>query len=177
MSEAFPELLDPRRAVDQEARFAGDLPLSGFPRLAPMLAARDGMATYRLAFGKDHRGQGIVRGHVSAELTVRCQRCNGMLSLTVESPLSLALVEGLDEAATVPEEYDPLLLEGRLLHPADLIEDELILAVPAGPRHEAGSCEAPAADADHGHGDGATEERRNPCAELAALQRDRGRTH
>jgi methionyl-tRNA formyltransferase len=77
------------------------------------------------------------------------------------------------EAEALPDAYDPLLLETPLIRPRDLIEDELILAVPAVPRHAEGSCAPPAFEAG---GEDALVERPNPFAALAALKRGQGQT-
>jgi len=85
-----------------------------------------------------------VEGRVTATLLLRCQRCNDVLQLPVSSAFTLAVVAGLDEAAQLPEAYEPLLPEESEIDPAALVEDELLLAVPAVPRHPAGTCEPPA---------------------------------
>jgi len=179
MSERLPELIDPRKAVSNEASFEGQLPLAQLARLRGVLDDSAGSVDYALRFGRDDQRRSTVTGRLSAELRLRCQRCGDLLLLPVDSAVSLALVEGLDEAETLPDHYDPLLLEGRLMRAADLIEDELILCVPPVPRHAEGQCEAPVdahavdagASAVGTAADGAT--RRNPFAELAALKRNR----
>jgi uncharacterized protein len=145
MSEALPELLDPRRAVATGAEFAGVLPLRKLPRLREMLLNPDGFASYQLRFGRDRQGRDVVWGHVVATLALCCQRCSEALSLDVDSDISLALTEGLDEAAKLPDDYEPLLLPGRLIRASELIEDELILAVPPIARHAEGQCRTPPA--------------------------------
>ena len=157
MSTSLPELLDPRRAVALGSSFEGQMEIARLSRLRPMLASTEGSVDYRLSFGKDERGYGVVTGRVVGDLRVRCQRCNDAMILPVDSELSLALTEGLDEAAALPDEYDPLLLDGRLMRSSELIEDELLLAVPVVPRHPEGSCEAPlpkSSPGEHVGGDG-----------------------
>jgi uncharacterized protein len=95
--------------------------------------------------------------------------------LAVEAPISLALVSGLDEARGLPEIYDPLLVEDRLIRSSDLIEDELILAVPAIPRHAEGMCRPPTppdAEINGGPGEqgGEADGSRRPFAVLASLR-------
>jgi uncharacterized protein len=152
------------------------------PRLAALLSGGDGerrkaddAIRYRLEFGQNGDGRGIVSGHVSAMLPLRCQRCFETYTLEVDAPISLALVEGIDEAAALPGHYEPLLVEERLIRPADLIEDELILAVPAIPRHEEGRCQPPAgtlAEAAEGMDEecGDAQGKRRPFAVLASLK-------
>lgn len=149
MPEPIPELLDPRRAVALGCRFAGRLPIGRLSRLRPLLESTEGSVEYWLSFGQDERGYGVVRGRVVGDLRLRCQRCNEELALAVDSKLLLALVEGLDEAAALPDDYDPLLLDGRLMRSSELIEDELLLAVPAIPRHPEGSCASPLPPDEH----------------------------
>jgi len=106
---------------------------------------------------------------------LRCQRCVGTFWLDVHTKPVLALVEGPDEAADLPEEYDPLLLEDRLVRSDALIEDELLLAVPPIPRHPDGSCVARPTPDDGGEPQQQRDEgsRPNPFAQLTALKRRR----
>ena len=165
MSVCLPDLIDPRRAAAQEAVFEGELSLARLPRLNALLvdgerlpglggqASESEQARYRLTFGHDEDGRAVVVGNIRAELPLRCQRCNEGYRLPVDAPVRLALVEGVDEANALPDHYDPLLLDNRLMRPADLVEDELILAVPAIPRHPDSDCvppKIPGADTDEG---------------------------
>jgi uncharacterized protein len=178
MSEALPELLDPRRAVALNARFEGLLPLSGLNRLRPLLASTEGSAAYSLDCGVDSQGRAVISGKVEATLDLTCQRCNAVLSLPVASEYTLALVEGIDESAALPDDYDPLLVSDQLMRSTDLVEDELILCIPAIPRHPLGSCEAPRPESlvcSGGCKDTASTDktkRPNPFAELLDLKID-----
>ncbi|MCF7976939.1 MAG: YceD family protein [Chromatiaceae bacterium] len=163
MSASFPDLLDPKKAVAQRAVFEGEFALRRLPRLSQLLwraegevpveAVADpsgGLVRYRFEFGSDPDGRATVIGAVEANLPLRCQRCFECYDLAVNTEVSLALATGLDEANALPPQYEPLMIEDRLMRPADLVEDELILAVPAIPRHPEGECEPPrvrAADA------------------------------
>ncbi|WP_462319792.1 YceD family protein [Halochromatium sp.] len=156
MSVSFPDLLDPRKAVAQRAVFEGELALWRLPRLAPLLWQAEvdgpeqqdgsedgGSVRYRFEFGPDADGRGTARGRVAGQLPLRCQRCFERCELAVDAEVRLALVSGIDEAKVLPPQYEPLMIEDRLMRPTDLIEDELILAVPAIPRHPEGDCEPP----------------------------------
>lgn len=178
MSDPLPELFDPRRAVALESQFEGRVPLSRMTRLRGLIDGGDGLAEYRIDCGKDANGYAVIAGKVSAVLKLRCQRCNDALSLPVESDFALALVAGIDEASALPDDYDPLMLDGQLARSVELIEDELILCVPAIPRHEQGSCEPPcpeylAPENDVTEAATTVETKRpNPFAELRSLKPD-----
>lgn len=196
MSASFPDLLDPRKAVTQGAVFKGELALRRLPRLTQLLwrdaadrpVAEDGepgrgMVRYRFEFGPDSDGRATVCGVVAARLPLRCQRCLERYDLIVDSRVSLALVTGLDEASALPPQYEPLMVEDRLIRPADLVEDELVLAVPAIPRHQDGECQPPSVPTDDGPASVEQENPspmavpvRHPFASLAALKTTRDDT-
>ncbi|MFP4075961.1 MAG: YceD family protein [Halochromatium sp.] len=200
MSVSFPDLLDPRKAVAQRSVFEGEMALGRLPRLsrllwrggeaasAPTSARTPNQAHYRFEFGRDTDGRSTVLGRVVAELPLCCQRCFERYDLKVDAEVALALVEGLDEAKALPAEYEPLMLEDRLMRASDLVEDELILAVPAIPRHPEGACKPPPVPSTVARlvgldGDGAALEAdrkpgadRHPFATLAALKTPRDDT-
>jgi uncharacterized protein len=187
MSQPLPDLLDPWKAAHSGAVYEGETPLAPMTRLQVLLdpaaavagdeAAADTLrrAGYHLEFGRDGEGRAVVAGSVTGVLPLRCQRCFEGFGLAVDARVCLALVSGLDEAKLLPDAYDPLLVEDRLLRGRDLIEDELILAVPPVPRHPHGGCEMPAGGESGGSDDGAAErgERPNPFAVLASLKKER----
>lgn len=143
MSAFLPDLIDPWRAVQRRACYAGEIALHQLARLRPLLVETSGMVAYRLEFGNDGDGRMVVHGYTRAVLALQCQRCLEVVEIPVAAELSLALVQGCDEAARLPAHYEPWSLEEQTLCPRDIIEDELLLAVPAIPRHPAGSCVPP----------------------------------
>ncbi|MGB7550298.1 MAG: YceD family protein, partial [Chromatiaceae bacterium] len=99
------------------------------------------------AFARDLEGRGTLRGEIAARLVLTCQRCLGALTWDVNAPLELALISGLDEARLLPEELDPLLVSEASIRLLDLIEDELLLALPQIAMHEPGECAPPGQEA------------------------------
>jgi len=177
MRDALPESVDPRRLAEVGRELSGSLSLARMPRLAELLDGADvadpEFAAFTLEFGRDASGRDVVRGRVTATLRLRCQRCNDLLELPVSSGFTLVVVHGLDEAAQLPAEYEPLLPDEAEIDPATLVEDELLLAVPPVPRHVVGACEPPtySAPADDGADDRSLKHE-NPFAVLEALKRD-----
>jgi len=134
-----------------------------------------GPARYELTFGRDAQGRAVARGHVVMSPTLTCQRCLAEVTVAIDAPISLALVRrvsdadalGLTAIVGVPEDLDPLPLGEEPIRPTDLVEDELLLALPQVPMHPAGECcvVQPEAAAVAG-----AEDRENPFAVLAALR-------
>lgn len=129
----LPELVDPWRMVSARRSFAGRLPLSAMTRLASGLAAADGEVEYELDFDKDQAGVSGVHVRAKTALPLICQRTLERFEYPVEIDARLGfIVDEADEAA-LPAGYEPLLLDAAGLRPADVIEDELILALPVFP--------------------------------------------
>ena len=160
---------DPWRLAAQGRILAGRIALDALPRLAPSLAG-PGEVEYRLAFHLDGERRAAVSGHVATQLVVQCQRCLEPVAIPVDSRFELVFVRGLDEAARLPEPYEPALAEDGWVRPLDLVEDELLLALPPVPVHETPECSARTAEPKPGEEIQAD----NPFAVLAAL-RDRGK--
>jgi len=106
-----------------------------------LLAEPTGTVQFELEFFRDAHKRYCVRGRVWGRLRLVCQRCLEPVEVTLDSAPLLALVRGHDEATRLPGEYDPLLVGGVPLHPLDLVEDEILLALPQIPVHpEEGGC-------------------------------------
>jgi uncharacterized protein len=157
---------DPWRLAAQGRVLAGRAALGSLTRLAPSLAG-PGDADYHLAFHLDGERRAVVTGRVTARLVVQCQRCLEPLAIAVDSTFELAFIRGLDEAVRLPDSYEPALAEDGWVRPLDLVEDELLLALPPVALHADGGCGALAAPS---RGGPAAEDAKNPFAVLAALR-------
>lgn len=135
-----PEHADPRRLCEQGKSFSGTVALRDFARLRPLLTSAEGEVAFALAFDRDTDKRLRIQGQVDVVLQVRCQRCMSDMALPVHTVFCLSPVSGPQEAESLPDHYDPLLLDGQLLRPLDLIEDELILTIPPAPRHPEDDC-------------------------------------
>jgi uncharacterized protein len=117
---------------------------------------------------------------VRATLRLRCQRCLDEVEVPVHARIELALIRRDEDALDLPEHLDPWLVTEERLDPLDVIEDELLLAVPVIPRHPLGSCGSDAleraepADSATG-GEAGLDTGRRPFEILAALKRPPGK--
>lgn len=149
--------------------------MAQLPRLAPLLTSTEGEAAFVLAFATDDEKRAIVTVRVSAEIHVQCQRCLGSMVWPVDTESTLALVAGPDEAERLPDELDPLLVEDERIALRTLVEDELILAVPAAPTHTVDECAVKLDDVNAAEATGEADGHRrddNPFAALADWKSD-----
>jgi uncharacterized protein len=126
----------------------GIWPVSDFPRLGDLLAGDEGEVTYKIDGVRDERGRPSLRVKVRGTLQLRCQRCLDAMPLEVQADETLVLAGTLAEIHAEPADAHGAdrVVAGKEMPVRDLIEDELILALPYAPRHE--SCTArPSPDA------------------------------
>lgn len=136
MLNRLPESVDPFRLAAQGVRLAGVVPLGQLERLRPLLHEAEGVAEAELEFATDSKGGVSVNGWITCDLTLACQRCGNPYVVHVDTRLQVGLVQSSDESTALPEDIEPFLLEAGQLRPADLVEDELLLALPIVPRHD-----------------------------------------
>lgn len=176
MSSRLPENVDPRRLATQGAAYSGTVDLAKLGRLSEALLDATGQAEFSIEFYRDNRKRARIKGLVKADLVLECQRCLGAMIYPVDAGLDLAVVKVPEEADTLPESCDPVWVEEDTLRLLDLVEDELILAIPQVPRHEEHACSIdwnnPADEVQDEQEDDLSD-KPNPFAVLAGLKSDK----
>lgn len=120
----------------------------------------------------DPSGAEQVWLHVSvhASLPLTCQRCLGPADIDLEVQRSFRFVETEELAQAQDDEaQEDVLVLSRAFNLLELIEDELLLAVPLIPKHEVCPVAVKLAVADPGF-EVALEQKANPFAVLAGLK-------
>ncbi len=175
-SENHSRALDVRAFAQSGGSLAGHDPLSKYPRL---MEETKGQGAQRLIswsalgeFRVDPAGTGQVWLHltVEASLPLTCQRCMGPADVAVQVHQSFRFVhdEATAQAQDEDAEEDVLALDPDFKL-AQLIEDEVLMALPLVPRHETCPVAVKLVAADPGF-EAASAEKRNPFAVLAKLQ-------
>lgn len=170
MSAEVPPVLDAWRAVTARNAFTGRVALSSMPRLMELLFDAEGEVEFALDFDRDELQVPYAALRIETGLPLQCQRTlqRFVLPVSVEQRLGLlpASADESDEAA-LPPGYEPLLVDADgNVQPLELIEDELILAVPVvpvRPGSEAVERDWPVSAVE--------EQRANPFAALAGLKK------
>ncbi len=134
MSGAPGEYLDLTGASHQPVRWTGSISIAALPRLADAVADTRGLASAELQVLHDG-GQISVQGKVEANLILTCQRCFGNLRFPVKAAFNLAWVRSEKEATGLADAYEPLISDTGRVKLTELIEDELLLALPMSALH------------------------------------------
>lgn len=134
MSAAFPETVDAWRMVTSQRHFHGSLPIAALPRLCESLADPSGQLRYELEFGRDGLGVAFLAMRVEGALSLICQRSLEAFAWPVSLSTRLGLIRNEADESALPPGYEALLAGGDgELRLSDVIEDELILALPLVP--------------------------------------------
>ena len=136
----LPHQIDPFRLSETGAELSGEIPLRQMKRLIPLMENDEGTISVDLKFDMDDMGVHCVSGQIRTSLSLTCQRCLEAFEFSVDQPIKLAWVRNDHESQRVIARYEPYLVESTPLTLNDVIEDELILALPQIPMHALEEC-------------------------------------
>jgi uncharacterized protein len=168
-SGQLPTYLDPRKYADQERVIEGEARVGDLPRLREYRDSLDQPVRIRLAFGHDDDGRRRVQGQVETVLTLVCQRCLEPVRQAIHAEVDLVLAWTEEQAKALPADLDPLLMSGERLVLAELLEEELLLAMPLVALHD--ECPHPPLN----QPSGADQEKTQPDNPFAVLAQLKGR--
>ena len=170
LCERLPVHIDPLRFSETGRLLKGRIPLAGMTRLADYLLQTEGEVEVELEFGVDDVRTSFLHGQLSTSLKLICQRCLGEMDHRINNDFLIAFVAEDKSQETIPEQYEPFLLDGELVHLQDLIEDELILALPIVPKHSQ-PCVELNPDINAKNADAETIKDQSPFAILSSLKK------
>ncbi len=166
-----PDTLDARKVFVAGEAVKGSMPLRRLGRFVELLLDDSGEVSIDLACYIDEEQRRIIAGDLSADVLVRCQRCLETFRMPLREQFRLAVVASEAIGERLPVDIDPWVSEEPLLSLNDILEEQLLLAMPIVNRHAEGLCEAGPANypADEPN---ESKEGDNPFAVLKQLKTD-----
>src|SRR3546814_4255435 len=131
----FAQIVSASSALAQRQAYSGGLPLSSVERLREVLVDDAGVLQVEQHAEKS-RGAKRLQGTVNGELALSCQRCDARIAWPLQIDIDLRLVETEEEEQAVLHEADPYLVQDDRLPLREIVEDEILLALPMLPRCE-----------------------------------------
>ena len=138
----YPRLMDLAR---RDAREALKLPVTRFPRLAAidcrdehegsMAAGADGDLSVKVDFTVGAEGFPRADLSINGTLYLKCQRCLGVMHWPARIDSSLSVVMADDEAQSLEDPFDSVVMQNGGLDLVGVIEDEILAALPLAPVH------------------------------------------
>jgi uncharacterized protein len=138
-----------------------------FPRLRPLLHDEAGLVEYGLQGVRDELGRHSLYLHVVARLRLTCKRCLEAVGVELREDVTLWLARSQSELDAQPltAEGPDGIVAAKDMAVRDLVEDQLLLALPYALRHD--NCSA--------QGSAAPVGRQTPFAGLRGMLRGRNR--
>ena len=135
--------IDPILLAEKGARISGRVPVQSMARLRAQLLDDGGEVDVDLSF-ECMMGSNLRRmhGRVIAHVRLQCQRCLEPTELELVVTPDVILLRHGEPETNLPPEADAFSVGHAPVAVAELIEDELLLALPMVPMHRLEDCPA-----------------------------------
>ncbi|WP_199608793.1 23S rRNA accumulation protein YceD [Flocculibacter collagenilyticus] len=137
----IPTTIDPVRAAQKRLSYDGIVPVQELSRLSELFVEADGDIKVKVNCNIDEQGLVVISGEASYSGNVLCQRCNEKMKQDLATNFFYTPLTQRTEEEQIPEEYETFALDdaGEMML-RQVIEDELIIALPIVPMHDPESC-------------------------------------
>lgn len=170
LTDPLPGTLDVRKTATRGATVRGTLKPLELPRFRELLAADEGIVEAVLAFSRDEEGRYLVQAVTDSKVTVTCQRCLQLMPVQLHTDSTLAVVWTDEQARQLPSWLEPVIVTEEQCSLRELVEDELMLAMPPFSYHEQVDCNTVLADLNAEPDADEPARRSNPFDVLAQLK-------
>jgi uncharacterized protein len=144
--QRLPLEVDPIRLATRGEHLRGTIPLKQMKRLISALSSDEGEVFIDVEFSVDINHVVLLTGNIKTESKLVCQRCMKEMDLPIAFDFQLAFVRSEAEMERLPEGYEATLINNTTMMLSDIIEDEILLALPAIPKHQQELCTVNFAD-------------------------------
>mgnify|MGYP002628194122 FL=1 len=137
---ALPTHIDPRKLALQGYLLEGEVKAESLSRLASSVSSISGSFEASVQFELDESRAKIARGSASVTVQAICQRCLDPVTVDLKADFAVQVIWSEDHLNRVAKNYEPWLVEDRMANFSELLEDEILLALPLVNYHEIGCC-------------------------------------
>ncbi len=124
------DAVSPHELARKGGQFSAEIPLAAFPRLSSLVLG-DGSVSVELGFARDEEGRSRVVGRALLAPTLQCQRCLEPVVRQLDVPIDLRVVRTEEHATELADQFDTFVLAEDAVSIVDLVEDDLLLGLPA----------------------------------------------
>lgn len=137
MFEKIPDLIDPVQCAEHNRRFKGAVKQSDLKRLYNQLIRSDGLVEVDLVFRRHPKIKSpMFTLKVGTLLCLECQRSLEPFMYEVDTQTSGVFVQSLALAEDLSEDIEVYELPDGKISTYELIEDEILLAIPMVPKQD-----------------------------------------
>lgn len=125
----LPVTIRPLKLARQQGKLKGYMPLQQLPTLVADCLDDGGRLQADLQLDMQGRWP-VMTGTVEATVKMTCQRCLEAVAVSLQASLALGFSSSEEALEELPDTLEPYLLEEEEIPLADVLEQELILALP-----------------------------------------------
>ena len=145
-----PLIIDSGEFAREGLSLSGEIALRDLQRVLGSVQSDTGVIRYALQGGVDKLQRRYLRLSVTGEVSLLCQRCMLPFVFAIDSDSLLTLFNSEADIDAASEQDETLegILASREQSVVDLIEDEILLALPLAPKHDVCAAEGKTGGAD-----------------------------
>jgi uncharacterized protein len=137
----LPSIIQPERLCREAPltgnKLTGQIMLCDLPNLSKdILSPKETLVAVNLTFSMDNEGICCIKGEMSVDVQLICQRCLKPMIYPVRAEICVSPVVSDKQAEQLSVQYEPLLTHHGEISMSEWIAEELHLALPLAPRHE-----------------------------------------
>ena len=137
---ALPTHIDPRKLALQGNHLEGSVNVTDLPRLASAVTAVCGPLQASVQFELDESRAKIARGSAQVTVETVCQRCLDPMWVELQAEFAVQVIWSEEHINRVAANYEPWLVLDKMANLYELLEDEILLALPLVNYHKVGDC-------------------------------------
>lgn len=127
----IPAQISASRALARDERYAGPVDTAGLERLSELSPEN---LEAELRIWTDAARRRWLEGRITGQLRLECRVCLEPFAWSLDAPVKLALAMSEEEEERLMADGEPLLVREDSLMLHEIVEDEVLLALPMMPR-------------------------------------------
>jgi uncharacterized protein len=132
---------NPERSARERHEDIGKVPISDLSRVMEVVASDKGYVNAEMNFSIEKGKIVIIALKIDAEIELTCQRTLNPFTYAINSQIELAVVESEKQMEYLSDHYEPVIIENGLLDPKEIIEEEILLAIPVISKSRLNDCD------------------------------------
>ncbi|MCK4707985.1 MAG: DUF177 domain-containing protein [Gammaproteobacteria bacterium] len=126
------------KELGQNSLLSGSIQLSRLTRLSSLVMSDDAIIKLSFEFLTSEYQHASIKGHIDTELLVECQRCLAPMVHPINMDFDLLIDASEEDVQSF--QIDTVFTDDGYLDVFEVVEDELILALPLISMHEDSTC-------------------------------------
>ena len=135
-NQNLPVQFDPQVLAERNHALFGRVPIATMLRLNNVAVSIQSDVEVELYFSQSNSGYCKINGKLVCILNLRCERCLDEFEVCLKPTVKLILRQEHTEYLGQTEGYDLYEYSGKSIKLKELVEDELLLALPLAPKHK-----------------------------------------